>query len=158
VRARLEASDVAQDALLRAHEARGQLRADSVPQTMAWLRRILTSTLVDAIRKLRSGARDVRLEQSLENRLEQSSARLESLLADDHSSVGEREAREARLLRLAQALAELPADQRTAVELMHLHGDSVAAIGRHMGKTPAAVGGLLRRGLKKLRERLAPGE
>jgi RNA polymerase sigma-70 factor (ECF subfamily) len=156
VRAKLEASDVVQESLLKAHLARGQMQAQSDAETAAWLRRILASTLIDAIRKLRSGRRDVRLEQSLEGCLEQSSARLDALLADERSSIGEREARESRLLRLAEALAHLPADQRIAVELMHLHGYSVAAISDQMEKTPAAVGGLLRRGLKKLRERLMP--
>jgi RNA polymerase sigma-70 factor, ECF subfamily len=155
LRARLEASDVVQDALLKAHQAHDQLQGNSEGETTSWLRRILANTLVDAIRKLRSGARDVRLEQSLEGSLEQSSARLEALLADEHSSIGEREAREARLRRLAHVLAQLPADQRTAVELMHLHGQAVAAISQQMGKTQSAVGGLLRRGLKKLREMLA---
>lgn len=156
VRAKLDASDVVQDALLKAHQARRQLRAQSEPETAAWLRRILANTLIDAIRRLCSGGRDVRLERSLEGCLEQSSARLEGLLADEHSGIGEREAREGRLVRLAEALAGLPADQRTAVELMHLHGYSVAAISEQMGKTQSAVGGLLRRGLKKLREQFLP--
>jgi RNA polymerase sigma-70 factor (ECF subfamily) len=155
VRAKLEASDVVQEALLKAHAARDQHLGHSDAETAAWLRRILANTLVDAIRKLRSGGRDVRLEQSLEGCLEQSSARLESLLADEQSSIGEREERAARLFRLSEALAQLPDDQRTAVELMHLHGYTAAAIGEQMGKTQAAVGGLLRRGLKKLREQLA---
>jgi RNA polymerase sigma-70 factor (ECF subfamily) len=156
VRARLDASDIVQEALLKAHQGRTGLRARTDADVSVWLQRILANTLIDAIRRLRSGSRDVRLEKSLEGCLEQSSARLESLLADEHSSPGEREAREARLVRLAEALMQLPDDQRTAVELMHLQGLSVAAISRHMNKTEAAVGGLLRRGLKKLREQLVP--
>jgi RNA polymerase sigma-70 factor (ECF subfamily) len=52
---------------------------------------------------------------------------------------------------LADALAQLPADQRTAVELKKLHGCSVADIAKEMGKSRAAVAGLIRRGLERLR-------
>jgi RNA polymerase sigma-70 factor (ECF subfamily) len=152
LRAKLEASDIVQEVLLKAHAAREQLTARDDGATAAWLRRILANTLVDAIRRLHSGMRNVDLELSLESQLEQSSVRLEALLAAPASSEEERETHETQLLRLAGALGELPSDQRTAIELMHLHDCSVADISERMGKTPAAVGGLLRRGMKKLRE------
>ena len=156
MRAKLEASDIVQEVLLKAHAARDQLKANDDGATASWLRRILANTLVDAIRRLHSGPRNINLEQSLESQLEQSSVRLDALLAAPDSSLEERETRETQLLRLARALGELPADQRTAVELMHLHGRSVAEISEQMGKTVAAVGGLLRRGMKKLRELMVP--
>jgi RNA polymerase sigma-70 factor (ECF subfamily) len=45
-------------------------------------------------------------------------------------------------------------DQRQAVELHHLKGLSLADVGCQMGRSKAAVAGLLRRGLKELRCRL----
>jgi RNA polymerase sigma-70 factor (ECF subfamily) len=87
--------------------------------------------------------------------LDQSSARLEAWLAADQPSPSAQVNRQEQLIGLAEALAELPEDQRLAVELHHLKDCSVADVAGVMGKTEAAVAGLLRRGLKKLRELLA---
>ncbi len=45
-----------------------------------------------------------------------------------------------------------------AVEMHHLHGCSVAEVAGQLGRSEASVAGLLRRGLKKLRESLEVGE
>jgi RNA polymerase sigma factor (sigma-70 family) len=58
------------------------------------------------------------------------------------------------LLRLAEALEALPAEQRHAVELKHLTGWRLDAISEQMGRTKQSVAGLLRRGMKELREHL----
>jgi RNA polymerase sigma-70 factor (ECF subfamily) len=56
------------------------------------------------------------------------------------------------LLRLAEEVAKLPDEQRDAVVLHHLQGWSLAKLAGHLQRSEAAVAGLLRRGLKKLRE------
>jgi RNA polymerase sigma-70 factor (ECF subfamily) len=48
----------------------------------------------------------------------------------------------------------LPDDQRTAIEMHHLRDQPVADIARALGRTEASIAGLLRRGLKRLRELL----
>jgi RNA polymerase sigma-70 factor (ECF subfamily) len=150
---KLDPSDVVQRALLRAHEKRAQFRGEG-PELAAWLRRILASTLADVAREFGAGKRDVGLEQSLEAALRQSSARLEGVLQAAPSSPSEHAVRQEALVRLAAALAELPGDQRTAVDLHHLQGCSVAEVAGQLGRSEAAVAGLLRRGLKRLRELL----
>jgi RNA polymerase sigma-70 factor (ECF subfamily) len=153
LRSKLDPSDVVQRTLLKAHEKREQFRGEG-PKLAAWLRRILANTLADVAREFGAGKRDVGLEQSLEAALRQSSARLEAFLQPAPSSPSEHAVRQEMLVRLAAALAELPDDQRTAVELHHLQGCSVAEVAGQLGRSEAAVAGLLRRGLKRLRELL----
>jgi RNA polymerase sigma-70 factor, ECF subfamily len=94
------------------------------------------------------------LERSLEAAVTDSSARLERWLAADQSSPSQHAVRQEDLLRLGLAVARLPDDQRTALEMRHVQGCSLAAISQHMGRSEASVAGLIRRGLKQLREQL----
>jgi RNA polymerase sigma-70 factor (ECF subfamily) len=154
LRGKLDPSDVVQETLLKACRACDQAAGMTDTQLAAWLRRILSNTLVDAARRYAGGARDLALEQSLEASLEESSARLEQWLAADGSGPAQKVTREEQLLRLAEALQELPEEQRTVIERKHLRGESVSDIAHDMGRTKASVAGLLRRGLDRLRELL----
>ena len=154
LQAQLDPSDVVQQTLLKAHEKIGQFRGNSEAELAAWLRRILANQLSTAFRRLGRGEQDRGPERSLEAALEDSSARLEAWLVADQSSPSEHAIRQEHLLRLSAALAQLPEDQRSALELKHLHGCSVEAISQQLGRTKYAVGGLLYRGLKRLRELL----
>jgi RNA polymerase sigma-70 factor (ECF subfamily) len=155
LRAKVDPSDIVQQALLKAHERREQLRGRTEDERGAWLRRILTTTLADTARRFGADRRDAGRERSLEAALEESSSRLEAWLAADHSSPSERADRQERLLGLARALAQLPEDQRTVLEMKHLQGLSVAEIAGRMGRGKRAIVGLLFRGLKRLRELMA---
>jgi RNA polymerase sigma-70 factor (ECF subfamily) len=151
----LDPSDLVQQTLLKAHQNRGQFRGHTEAELAAWLRAILARHLTDVARKF--GARLGGRERSLEAALEQSSARLEGWLAAGGSSASGRAERQEQLLRMAEGLAGLPDDQRVALELHHLRGLPVAAVAREMGRSTAAVGSLLYRGLKALREFLDDG-
>lgn len=154
LRAKLDPSDVVQQTLAKAHQNLDQFRGQTSAELAGWLRRILANTLVDAARKY--GREHGRL-RSLEYDLEQSSARLEAWLAADQASPSELLQGQERVLSLVQALAQLPEDQRTAIELHHLHEGSVSDIAAQMERTEASVAGLLRRGLARLRELLQAG-
>jgi RNA polymerase sigma-70 factor (ECF subfamily) len=155
---KVDLSGVVQQTLLEAHQAFDQFQARDEAQKAAWLRKILAHNLTDEVRKLHTARRDVAREQPLEALLERSSARLEAWLAADQTSPSQRAVRQEQWLRLAESLARLPEDQRMAVELHHLRGYAVAEVARRMGRSDGAVGALLVRGLKKLREQLRETE
>lgn len=157
LQAKLDASDIVQQTILQAHQAQGQLRGTTEAEKLAWLRTILANVLAAALRRFEAKARDIARERSLEGDLEQSSSRLEYLLAADQTSPSQQAVRCEELLRLAAALSRLPQEQRQAVELHYLKGLPVADVAEQIGRTRAAVVGLIFRGLKKLRRLLHEG-
>ncbi len=81
-----------------------------------------------------------------------------SWLEASQSSPSQKAQRTEDLLRLAEALAELPEAQREAVVLHYWQSQTLAQVATELGKTPAAVAGLLQRGLKSLRTMLTEPE
>jgi len=150
-RNRIDPSDVVQQTLLEAHAKADQFHGDD-SALAAWLRQALVNNLRDAWRARHRDKRDIRREQAVAESVAQSSALLERMLAAPDSSPSQRIVRNEELLRLADALAQLPQAQREAIVLHHLQDCSLSETARSLGKTDAAVAGLLHRGLKKLRE------
>ena len=147
----VDPSDIAQQTLLKAHENLKGFRGKTDAELQGWLRAILAQQLALFARK--GGRRPVRT-YSLEAALEQSSVRLESLVATEESSPSQEMARAERLVELAMQLAALPEDQRSALELRYLRGLSVSAVAEQMGRSTVSVTGLLYRGTRALRQRM----
>jgi RNA polymerase sigma-70 factor (ECF subfamily) len=152
LRGKIDLSGVVQQTLLEADQKHPDFGDDC--QQAAWLRRVLANNLADELRKLAAAKRDAGRERSLEQALNASSARLDQWLAAEQSSPSEHVAKHEQALRLAAALEQLPEAQREALILQHWHGWKLAEIAEHMGRTRAAVAGLLKRGLQQLREQL----
>lgn len=148
LRPRVDESGLVQQTLLEAWQQMPKLTESDRP---AWLRRAMLNNLADELRRLRTGMRDWRKERVLEAAANATSARLEKHLAANQTSPSEKAEDAEDELRLLAALAALPETQREALVLQHWQGWSVAAIAEHMDKTPAAVGGLIKRGLRQLR-------
>jgi RNA polymerase sigma-70 factor (ECF subfamily) len=158
LRGKFDSSDVVQQALLQAHMSRDQFRGQTEAERIAWLRQILARCLANALRDFSRDKRDVAREHSLEQALQESSARVDQWLAAEQSSPCEGMEKQEEMLRMAEALAQLPEAQREALVLQHWEGQSLAEIGERLGRSPAAVAGLIKRGLKQLRLLLREGE
>lgn len=154
LQAKLDPSDLVQQTFLQAYQAWGQFRGRTETELAGWLRQILARNLAHSVRDYGRGKRDVALERSLEQAVDASSVRLESWLAGSNLSPREQADRNEQALRLADTLGTLPEAQCEAVVRHYWQGQSVAEISRDTGRSAAAVAGLLKRGLRALRERM----
>lgn len=154
LRGKLDPSDLVQETLLEAHAAEGRFQGATEAERMAWLRAILANNIADAIKRFGRARRDAGRERALEEALGASSLRLADCLAAAGRSPRSSAIRHEALLALACALDALPVDQRSAVELHHLQGLSLAETAERLERTVAAAAGLIHRGLKALRAQL----
>jgi RNA polymerase sigma-70 factor (ECF subfamily) len=150
---KIDVSGVVQQTLLEAYQALGRSKLPSVNQQAGWLRRILTNNLADEMRKLTTEKRSVGREVPLDA-VTGSSSRIQAWQAVDQLSPSQHVQKQEDALKLAEALAKLPEAQREALVLQHWHGWSLTQIAQHLRRSPAAVAGLLKRGLKELRFQL----
>ena len=153
LRGRIDPSDLVQETLCDALRDLPRHRGGSRAEMMGWLRSLLRCNLIDRFRRLRLENRVA----SLDALLDQTSAGMNSLVQASQSAPDARALREEDALTLAGLLEQLPDAQAEAIVLKHCRGWSVEEIGRHMDKTPDAVGGYLRHGMRRLRE-LMPRE
>lgn len=145
---RLDLSGIVQQTLLEAHQAPDPPPASDPDGRLAWVKRLFLNNLRDEVRKLKAARRDVGRDLATGYGL------LVEVPAE-LSSPSRQASRAEELLRLTAALATLPDDQRDAVEFRYLLGLGVDEVAARLGKSRAAAAGLLRRGLRKLRDRLA---
>jgi RNA polymerase sigma-70 factor (ECF subfamily) len=158
LRGKLDPADLVQQTFVRAQVALPGVRARSPEALAAWLRKILARTLADTVKHYHRGRRDVKLEHSFEEDVDRSSSGLAGCLAADQTSPSQAAQRQEELLRLADALADLPDPQREVVILKHCRGQTLQQIADQLGRTVPSVASLLRRGLESLRNRLSTPE
>ena len=151
---REDASDIVQLTLIEAVESFDQFRGASEPEFTGWIKRILRNNLANAVRDNHAAKRDLRLERYLD--LAEATATITWFQpAAEVSSPSLQLIRAEAALELARALELLPDDQRLAVRMRHLEGRSLSDISESLSKSPAAIAGLIRRGVHRLREALA---
>ena len=158
LRVRVSPSDIVQESFFEAHRDFAEFRGKSMGEFVVWLRRIVVNNILRVVEQhVLAEKRDVRREVSLEEigrRLEQSTVRLETLLAEQAESPSGCAARREDEILLADTLAQMPADYRDVIVLRHIEGLSFEDVALRMDRSAGAVRMLWLRALKKMREAL----
>jgi RNA polymerase sigma-70 factor, ECF subfamily len=151
---RVDASDIIQQTFLEAHRSFQQFAGQDARQLTAWLEGILDHKIAGVIRDhALLQKRAVQRERSLDDS-HGGMASLKQKLDAGLSTPSQKAIRGEEEQLLMQALDALPEDQRAAVRLRHLEGWALADIAQHLGRSPAATAGLIKRGMQALRRQL----
>lgn len=129
-------SDAAQDTLSAMNVAFDSFRGRTEAEWLGWARRIAANKVRDKWREL-GGKNGVDLNGDPPG---------------DDSTPSKKLLRKETNGELASLINRLPADQQTAIQLHYLNELTVAEIAQRVGKTEAAVAGLIKRGLASLRK------
>ena len=152
--AKVGASDMVQQAMMQAVQGFDGFRGSTEAELLAWLRQILAHHLCHLDRDLHRDKRDIRREQSMEQKLTASSMRLEGLLAGDSPTPSQNVALGESVIQISEAISRLPEAQADAVRLHYLEGMKLSEVASELGKSTGAIAGLLHRGMKTLRKQL----
>jgi RNA polymerase sigma-70 factor (ECF subfamily) len=148
-------ADMVQEAFLEAARHFPQFRGQTEPELAAWLRQILATCLAHLVRRYYgTQARDVRLERTLEDELDQSSRAIDRGLVADQSSPSQSASRREQAVLLADALDCLPSDYREVIILRHLEGLTFPEVATRMKRSLDSVEKLWVRALPRLRQAL----
>jgi RNA polymerase sigma-70 factor (ECF subfamily) len=145
--------DVVQETFIQAIRDIGNCQATSDQAFAAWLSAIAEHRLHDIIKGLyrqkRGGDR-----RQVEAPVAGSAGglvELVDLISDHRSTPGGRLTRHEAVQAMQIGIAGLPDDQREAVRLRYLEGKSIEETAAELGRTAAAVNGLVRRAKESLR-------
>lgn len=152
---RMDSADVVQTTYLEASRDFPQFRGESIESLLAWLANILRNNVATAhqehlITKKRSARKEVILRVASESG--GSSLGMADLIPSESSSPSQRLMRDEAAVVLASCLDKIPETQREAIRMRYLEGMSLKSISDRTGKSEMAVAGLLKRGLRALRE------
>jgi RNA polymerase sigma-70 factor (ECF subfamily) len=153
LQAKFDASDIVQETCLQAAVSLDEFQGDNEQQFAAWLRQIMANRGAWMARKyLGTEKRDVRLEQRLQNQLEQSSIDIAKFIPDRNSTPSEQVMRRERSVLLADAMDQVQGEQREVLIMHGLQGKSIAEVAKSMRRSEASVWKLWARGLQALRK------
>jgi RNA polymerase sigma-70 factor (ECF subfamily) len=156
---RVDPSDVVQVTLKEAHEKRRDFQGTSEEQLLAWLRQILLHRLIDELRRCKAKKQDVRRDQSLDDIVSETTARVRTEVAVAATPSRELIQRET-IDQVSRALEKLPKNQWLVVMLFHFHGLKVSEVANLLGRSSGSVASLLHRALdnlgKALKDTLQP--
>lgn len=159
MKAKVDASDLVQQTLLEAHRDFARFEGRTEAEWLAWLRRILSHNAGDFIRRFRGSAkRQVQREVGIRRPGDDSHLGGAPEPAAQVDSPSQALIRQEAELRVADALAELPADYQEVIMLRNLQRLEFNEVARLMGRSRPAVQMLWMRAIKKLQEVVGAGE
>lgn len=142
---RLDGSDIVQQTFLSAYRRFPKFAGEAHPEFLAWLQIVHDNNLRDAVRRhVQAEKRAVGREQRLSNVPE-------AILAEELRPT-QRVMLTEDSVRLAQALEQLPDDQKAAVRLRYFEGWTLTELSSHLNRSEDAVASLIKRGIRKLRQ------
>ncbi len=151
--AKVDASDVIQEAFLKAGRAQVPFRGGSHESFLAWMRVILEHAASDIRRRYQADRRRIDREVPLPGQSDDSGA---DPLADTGTSVFTRMTRVERAQALALAVARLPEHDRKMLQMRHQEGLTFEQIADRSDMTAEAARKRWARALLRLRDAIGP--
>jgi RNA polymerase sigma-70 factor (subfamily 1) len=159
LRRKIEVDDVFQEVSVEA--VRSLAEAELAERDIfGWLCQIAERRIIDAHRRFfgaqkRDAGREVPLGHASDD---SQHAALINMLVASMTTATQALSRKGHEMRLLEALASLPEDQREALRLRYVEGLPSKEIAERLGKTDGAVRVMLTRSLGRLQQILGPGE
>ena len=151
LKVKVDASDLVQQTMLEAHRDFDDFQGGSEQEWLAWLRKILTHNVADFVRQYRGTAkRQVRREVPFRDPAQSGLAPGAAEPAAPGGTPSQEFLRLDSELRVAAALAELPADYQEVIVLRNLQRLSFNEVAEQMGRSRPAVQMLWMRAIKRL--------
>ncbi|MDO4549839.1 MAG: sigma-70 family RNA polymerase sigma factor [Planctomycetia bacterium] len=148
---KIDPTDIVQETCLEAFQAFPKFRGEQEGQFTAWLRQILVTKIAGATRHyFGTQRRDVRLEQNLHTRVDQSSVFWDHLICSTSTPSMKIQRKEAEA-QLLNALEQLPPHYREVLQLRHLENFTFPQIAEKMERTVDSVQKIWVRALAQLR-------
>ncbi|HUY36583.1 MAG TPA: sigma-70 family RNA polymerase sigma factor [Pirellulales bacterium] len=152
LRGKIGASDLVQQTFLDAERGFEQFRGQTEEELLAWLKRILQNCAAQEVRHfLLARKRNVRRERSLSSF---SDGACDMMVAGGLLSPSRQLQQAEEADRLAMALARLPGNYQTVIQLRNTDRKSFDEIGPLMGRSPEAARKLWVRAIEQLRTAL----
>jgi len=149
---RIDASDIVQESFLDAQRGFAKFEGAEEDDLIHWLRRVVLHNVIEQARH-HKGAQKRSLDREITGT--RSGGHRDSTIASEESSVGSRMVRREESDILFQTMEALPVAQREAVRLHYLDGWAVRQIAEYLDRTEVGVAGLIKRGVRSLRQSLS---
>jgi RNA polymerase sigma-70 factor (ECF subfamily) len=155
LRAKADASDLVQETLLEAYRDFAQFRGGTEQEWLAWLRQILSHNVAHFVRHYRATEKR-QLAREMALAVDGAGSTLPGPQpVDPGESPSQQLLRKERELLLADALVQLPPDDREVICLRNLQRLPFEDVARRMSRSRPAVQMLWMRAVRKLQEMLA---